>query len=238
MDDGAEDLEETRRLLKMEYEQGVRNIIVIPHFRHQMFETPIRVVRKQFKLVQQCVQDMNKECGGDLKVYLGCEFHANMEMTKMLEEGKVSIMASSGYVLIEFSENDSGTYIEERIRSLVAVGYRPVIAHIERCENLRNDLELIRELTDVGAYMQVNTNSVLGNHGFFTKRFCGKLMKEDLLHFIGSDCHDSRYRICNIGEAYNMVSKKAGQEYADRIFIENPYKILKNSESRKKIKNI
>ena len=238
VDDGAENLEETRRLLRMEYEQGVRNIIVTPHFRNQLFETPIRMICKQFNLVQQCVQDMNKEHDDELKVYLGCEFHVNMEMTKMLAEGSVSTMAGSGYVLTEFSENASGTYIEERLHSLTAAGYRPVIAHIERCENLRNDLELIRELTDAGVYMQVNTNSILGNNGFFIKRFCRKLMKEDLLHFAGSDCHDSRHRICNIGEAYSMVSKKMGQEYADHIFIENPSKILKNAEKRKKIKNI
>ena len=40
VDDGAQDLEETRRLLRMEYEQGVRNIIATPHYRDQMFDTP------------------------------------------------------------------------------------------------------------------------------------------------------------------------------------------------------
>ena len=56
VDDGAQDLEETRKLLRMEYEQGVRHIITTPHFRNQMFETPIRTIREQFALVQQCVQ--------------------------------------------------------------------------------------------------------------------------------------------------------------------------------------
>lgn len=36
VDDGAQDLEETRRLLRMEYEQGVRNII-----EHTRGQTPM-----------------------------------------------------------------------------------------------------------------------------------------------------------------------------------------------------
>ena len=44
VDDGAQDLEETRRLLRMEYEQGVRNIIATPHYRDQMFDTSIRTI--------------------------------------------------------------------------------------------------------------------------------------------------------------------------------------------------
>ena len=58
VDDGAQDLEETRRLLRMEYEQGVRNIIATPHYRDQMFDTPIRTVRSQFALVEKCVQEL------------------------------------------------------------------------------------------------------------------------------------------------------------------------------------
>lgn len=235
VDDGAQDLEETRRLLCMEYEQGVRHIIATPHFRNQMFETPIQTIRKQFALVQQCVQELNKEYDTNLHVYLGCEFHANMQMSKMLDEGSVSTMANSGYVLVEFSGNAEYSYIEERLRSLIIVGYRPIIAHAERCDNLWGDLELIRDLAQMGAYIQVNADSILGKSGFYTKRFCRKLMKEDLLHFVGSDCHDSRYRICRTGEAYKKVISKMGQEYADKIFIENPSAIVKNGENRRKL---
>ena len=42
VDDGAQDLEETRRLLRMEYEQGVRNIIATPHYTHPHHPQPVR----------------------------------------------------------------------------------------------------------------------------------------------------------------------------------------------------
>ena len=222
VDDGAQDLEETRRLLRMEYEQGVRNIIATPHYRDQMFDTPIRTIRSQFALVEKCVQEFNQELAKEDR------------MRRMLDEGRVSTMADSGYVLVEFSGNAEYSYIEDRLRSLIIVGYRPIIAHVERCDNIWGDLGMLRDLVQMGAYMQVNADSILGKSGFYTKRFCRKLMKEDLLHFVGSDCHDSRYRICRTGEAYRKVASKMGQEYADKIFIENPSAIVKNGENRRK----
>ena len=158
VDDGAQDLEETRKLLRMEYEQGVRNIIATPHYRDQMFDTPIHTIRSQFALVEKCVQEFNQELAKEdrMRIYLGCEFHANMQMSRMLDEGRVSTMADSGYVLVEFSGNAEYSYIEDRLRSLIIVGYRPIIAHVERCDNIWGDLELIRDLAQMGAYMQVN----------------------------------------------------------------------------------
>ena len=63
-------------------------------------------------------------------------------------------------------------------------------------------------------------------------------MKGDLLHFVGSDCHDSRYRICRTGEAYRKVASKMGQEYADKIFIENPSVIVKMGKAEENLSNI
>ena len=79
--------------------------------------------------------------------------------------------------------------------------------------------------------MQINADSITGKDGFFTKRYCNKIMKDGLLHFVGSDCHDSAKRSSRIGEAYRMVSAKFGQGYADELFIHNPAEILKQKQN-------
>lgn len=57
VDDGAADIEETRKLLEMEYKQGVKNIILTPHFRFRMFETPLEKVQRQFRLAEEAAAD-------------------------------------------------------------------------------------------------------------------------------------------------------------------------------------
>ena len=116
VDDGATDIGETVKLLRMEYEQGVRTVITTPHFRFRMFETPAEKVREQFRLVEKAASEISP----DLHVYLGCEFHANMEMLPMLREQKVMTMAGSRYVLTEFSHNSEESYIRERLGALLS----------------------------------------------------------------------------------------------------------------------
>lgn len=78
VDDGASSAEEAYKMLQMEYRQGVRNIIATPHYRLQMFETPIETVEHQFLVLRQ----LARKVAPDLHVYLGCEFHSNMEMVE------------------------------------------------------------------------------------------------------------------------------------------------------------
>ena len=48
----------------------------------------------------------------------------------------------------------------------------------------------IDELRDMGAYIQMNADSIIGEDGFMIKRFCKKVIKEEMLDFVGSDGHD------------------------------------------------
>ena len=226
VDDGATDIEETGKLLRMEYEQGVRTIIATPHFRFRMFETSAEKVKEQFKLVEKAAA----EVASDLHVYLGCEFHTNMEMISMLRENKVMTLAGSRYVLTEFSHNSEENYIRERLSTLLSGGYKPIVAHIERYEATRTSMDFVEELVDMGVCMQINADSITGKDGFFTKRYCNRVMKQDLLHFVGSDFHNSTKRISRIGEAYRVVTAKFGQDYADELFICNPERILEKKK--------
>ena len=111
--------------------------------------------------------------------------------------------------------------------------YKPIVAHIERYECMRKDIGFVEEMADLGALMQVNADSIIGKDGFGTKRYCKKLMKQDLLSFVGSDCHGTKERISRIGEAYDYVSKKEGDSYANQLFIRNPQKIIADAQRRK-----
>lgn len=220
VDDGSDSLEESKQLLQLEYEQGVRNIIVTPHFRLNMFETSLEKVRVQFERLREAAEEMG------IRIWLGCEFHSTMEMSNLLKNRKVATMAGSRYLLLEFSGGDDKNKIRERTNTLISLGYRPILAHIERYEACK-DLSFVEDLIDLGAKMQINADSVCGIDGWGVKRYCRKLMKEDMITFIGSDCHGIKERRPHMDKAYQYVSRKFGEDYANKIFIENPERILK-----------
>ena len=75
-------------------------------------------------------------------------------------------------------------------------------------------------------HIQMNADSIIGDDGFMVKRFCKKVMKEEMLDFVGSDGHDMGKRTPHLGKASEKVARMMGEDYADMIFISNPECIL------------
>ena len=164
-----------------------------------------------------------------MSLYLGCELHSNMDLQDILEKRKYVTMAGSSYVLLEFSEGDSAQHIRERVYNVLSCGYEPIIAHVERYQATVKSVGFSSDLVDMGARLQVNVESILGKYTWGAKRYCRKLMKEALLGFVGSDSHNTKTRIPNIGAGAAYVSKKMGEAYAERIFHDNPMEILRDA---------
>ena len=81
VDDGARDMEETRKILEKEYQDGVRTIFATSHYRRNMFEPSMEKIREQYALVKAEAARLYP----DLRILLGCEFHANMDMVEVLD---------------------------------------------------------------------------------------------------------------------------------------------------------
>jgi len=234
VDDGAKNMDMALKMIQMEYDDGVRSIILTPHFRREMFETPQEKIEQQFKILKAKAEE---KIGMDLQLYLGCEFHANMSMVDTLLNKERPTMAGSGYVLTEFSGATDLAFARERVYELVTHGFIPIIAHVERYPNLRKDMGSLETLREIGAYLQVNAESILGEEGFAIKRFCKKLMKNNMLDFVGTDCHRTNKRIPNLGSCAEYMEKKMGREYTERILVHNPQKIIENIGWEKKYGN-
>lgn len=222
VDDGAKNMEETREMLKLEYYDGVRKIYVTPHYRRQMFETDMEKIKRQFRLVQIEAEKVSK----DLKISLGCEFYANLDMVEILKKQERPTMGKSQCVLTEFSNRWDFHGIKERCYELLSNGYYPIIAHVERYDSLYGNFDRLEELIDMGAYIQVNADSILGKNGFAIKRFCKKIMKQNLLHFVGSDGHNIIDRRPYMGKCATYMEKVMGKQYAEKILIKNPQELI------------
>lgn len=223
VDDGASTMEEVRALLRMEYQEGVRRIILTPHYRKGMFEASAEEVKKQFKKVRRAAEQLNL----DIDLYLGREFYADSHLSDRLKQEECLTLAGTKNILVEFSYGQTFQKIRSRVYELMAEGYIPVVAHIERYECLRANIELVEELVEMGAHMQVNASPIIGEDGLRQKRFCAKLMKRDLIYFVGTDAHDSKSRLPNLGKCAEYMERKMGTDYAKKILIDHPGMLLK-----------
>ncbi len=225
VDDGPEGIDQSLALLRQEYDDGVRTIYLTPHYRKNMFECPMDTVKAHFEQLQaRAAQELP-----DLRLRLGSEIHVHMDIVEQLKNGSCLTMGDTDFVLLEFSESAEKKFIFERCHAVMNKGYLPIIAHAERCVAIRKDLEQLQRLVDMGVYVQMDAGSIIGEDGFFIKQFCKKAMRQDLLHFVGSDAHDAKDRKVNIGKCAAVIEKLMGTDYRDQIMLVNPMEIVERS---------
>ena len=53
VDDGARDLYDAAKILQLEYRNHVQAVIVTPHYRAGMFETPQKEIERQFRKIDE-----------------------------------------------------------------------------------------------------------------------------------------------------------------------------------------
>lgn len=214
VDDGSYSLKASLNMLKAEYDDGVRRIIITPHFRGEY-----RLCGDELK---NRFEDFKKAAAAfypDVDLRLGQEIFYNKGSLSAIESGELFTLAGGKYVLLEFPFVYK-TDIAEAVYETVRRGFLPVVAHVERyCYATE---ALVREIKDLGGFIQVNANAVADRGP--CAPFVRKLLNERLVDFVASDLHQNRF--CMLKKAYENAVKRYGREYSDEIFSTNAQKII------------
>jgi len=220
VDDGAKTLDESKQMLQLAYNEGIRTIIATPHFRRRMFECPLQKRKEQYEKLKEVAAQI----GDGMTIIFGCECYADSNLIERLATGECCTIGNSSYVLTEFSERRDFAYVRQIIYDLVCNGYEPIVAHVERYGYLKK--ENIEELISLGAKMQINAESIIGKEGRKIKKFCKMMMKEGLLSFVATDAHGVKDRPPEIASCAAYIEKKMGKDYAKKILINNPLALI------------
>ena len=156
VDDGAKNLKETREMLQIMYEQGVRNISTSPH---SYPNQPKKSSEELRNLVLQ-IEEEAKSISEDFQIFTGNEILYRESIPEEIEKGTILTLADTQYLLVEFLPEEHYTRILHGIKRIVEYGYCPIIAHMERVEALYENMDRIQEIIGCGAYLQVNTGSM------------------------------------------------------------------------------
>lgn len=204
IDDGSPDTDTSLKMLESLYRQGVDRVVLTPHFYITRDNTKNFLIRRT-KAVQALVSAA-KNRDNIPKAVVGAEVLLFPEISGMDNLDKFCIEGTN-YMLVEmpFSKWSNVTY--DTLGRLRANGVLPIIAHIERYMKIQKDKNMILRLLDMGCIIQSNARFFTSA---MTKRKARKLLIDECIHLIGSDCHDLEKRKPDIGEAYAEIEKKIG----------------------------
>jgi protein-tyrosine phosphatase len=226
VDDGARTIEQSIAMLHAAQEQGVEAIILTPHYRHGMFAYPQEAILEHYERLKPLAWEIG------IGLALGTEYYVDTHIVEALDGGHCRTLAGSRYVLCEYSHNSRMDDLYATAQDLVLHGYIPVIAHAERYRCIVADPEGTTRLRELGAWIQLNADAVLGFEGLAAKRFCRRTLKAGCADVIASDSHDLDRRACHLGKCRQQLADKFGEEYAGRLFYGNPARIIADALER------
>lgn len=225
LDDGASSEREALHMLREARRQGISGIIATPHYSPVYKNDNPDLIRRRCRELEALAAAKHIK----VRTYPGEEILYTDRIPDMLSEGKLMTLADSRYVLIEFYPGASRSLITHAAREIIGRGFLPVLAHAERYMSLHST-EHFAELTAQGVYIQMNFRSPGGRwHSAMTRR-CRKLLKEGLVHFMGTDMHNMSARKPETQEALRWMKRHLDADYVRDLTRRNAEKVLSDQK--------
>ena len=213
VDDGSRSIDESLQMIRALTETGVNYIALTPHF-YAASDTPERFFARREKSFYALKAAIDSQTDiSRVKLIPGAEIQYFEGITVMSELERFTL-GNKGCLLVEMPMCKWATHMVDDIIELHnRGGLKIVLAHVERYLFAQNK-ETIHRLLSAGVIMQVNASFFIGIMG---KRRAVNLLKNGVIHVVGSDCHNMSTRSPNIGRAYDIVVKKLGADAVDEI---------------------
>ena len=221
-DDGSISIEETIDILKEAKQVGFTKVISTSHYLEGYYESN---ENERTELLEKIKQENT-----EIELYLGSEIYVSENMIDFLKEKKASSINNSRYVLFELPMGNETMLAKEMIYRLIENNYVPVIAHPERYSYVQDNPEYVKELLEMGAMFQSNYGSIIGLYGKKAEKTVKKLLKENLIQFMGSDVHREEHVYIYIPKILKKLRKIISEEKLEEITEINPQKVLNNEE--------
>lgn len=224
-DDGAQDPATMCAMLDAAYQSGTRVLCATPHCHPGLFgetKAPAESAFSALCAYAERYPDLTLVLANELRFAPGC--------ADWITAGYCSTLGDTQCVLVDFSAMESESKIVRGVKELLSAGYVPVLAHAERYRRLTD--RGVGELIEDGALLTLDADSLFGGDGCFTKRRAFRMLKQGAIFAVASDMHGIKSRPPSLMDAYQIICKKFGSDYAEELFAQNPRKILSSGKDR------
>ena len=212
VDDGAKDMETSVKMLEVLSSQGVDKVVSTSHYYKFSEEVQSFLNHRDESLFR--LETYIKEHDLFLpEIVPAAEVRMYPELWKEPLLDKLCIGETKN-ILIEMPYDKWTEWMYNEIYALIAKGYTPVMAHLERYIDRIPQKEIFAKLLHMDVLVQINAES-FEERG--RRRFIKKLVKGGFPIVIGTDCHNLTSRKPHIDSAIKYIVKKYREDYLERI---------------------
>ena len=212
IDDGSRDADTSLEILDTAASQGVEWMIATPHFYASKDRIESFLARREdaYERVRECMHS------GMPKVLRGAEvaFFPGISRAEKLDYLTIE---TTDVLLLELPFDRWSDAVVEEVRYLLEQRHLSVVlAHPERYLDIPRNKRKLQRLIEMPVIVQINAGSMLDwkRRRKIFRFFCSENSTEMVL---GSDCHGMHRRPPNLSESRELILKKKGQGFLDRI---------------------
>lgn len=224
VDDGAQDIAESRAGLQAMFESGVRSLVMTPHLQGSLTRRPEALAERLAELDAGWTRLTDELAGEFPEMRLGRGAEVMLD-TPEPDFSDARVRLNGGpFVLVEFPFMTVPPQAERVLSAIRMGGWMPILAHPERYGGLDADVRAPGEWRRFGAYLQVNAGSILGRYGESARRIALTLLERGWVDYIASDYHArgrAHLRACRA-----RLEEMGGAEHAHLLMEVNPARIL------------
>ena len=205
IDDGSKSIEDSLELIRAFQSLGYKKLITTPHVMSDYYQNSTEVIFVGLEIVN----DAMANAGIEMELEAAAEYYLDEGLIDKLENNQVLCFGCDKYLLFEISFMNPPDNMRDVVFKMQVQGYKPVLAHPERYPFWHQKLEEYERLIELGVLMQLNINSLSGYYGKGAKKIAEKMIDNNMVHFLGSDLHNSRH--------VHALQKTSSEKYLKKI---------------------
>lgn len=224
VDDGAEDIETSMKILKRAFKAGINKIILTPHYMPDYYEFSKNEIKERITILQEKCNEEKIE----IELYQGNEVYITNHMVELLKDEEIATINNSRYVLFELPMSQEAPNLLEVIYQLLEDKKIPIIAHPERYTYIQKEPNKLIELIEQGVLFQTNYGSIIGQYGKEAQKTAKLLIQNNYIHFLGTDVHKSGHIYEQMQEIKGVLNKIISKEKIEELTNINACKVINN----------
>ena len=224
LDEGSSSVEETEEMLRIAKEDGISAMVATPHVLAGVYPNTRETI-------EEAIRDLSPVISG-VTLYIGAEVRISRNLAKRISDNELPLINNNTFLLLELPAYVLPPIeeLERFVKDLRTCKINPIFAHPERNMTIVNNLSIMERLIGCGAAFQLTSMSLTNCFGKQVKKAAMKMIQKGYVQVVASDAHNAGKRPPILSQGYAIVEKNFGIYEAERLFKQNPFKVISGED--------
>ncbi len=188
IDDGAQQIEDSKFLLESMISYGFSKVITTPHTMKNVWDNTTNTIIAAHQKTQTELPSLTKQ----VDLQYASEYFLDENLMQQIQQEKL-LTLKDNFILIEMSYLNAPIQLYDFLFELQLKGYQLILAHPERYTYFHSNKKEFAKLKKAGCLFQLNLLATVGYYGKNASEIADYLLKEKLYDFVGSDFHHKNH---------------------------------------------